>query len=407
MSSMKDSFRIVLPNYLNSDRFFVFLLCIIFVFGGGTFIKSEHQKSDLENRTLARFEHFTIDGFASGSFQENFENAFSDQFVKSADIRAVYGELINALPTFGLDSFACSGRYVTVPGSTDGSRVSFNCEDYIMYRPSTMDSSQEKIFNQNISKYNRVNSIVDTYYYFINDATTFDFSSGAQVIDYAASLKEKLKGKYHFASFSFDGFNEFKKYFYNTDHHWNYIGSYKGYVEISGLLGIEDVAKPAGTLTGDKPIYGSHARTLRYYKYSDNMVAYSFDVPEHDTLINRKAEEYGHFADYFERNYTYDKNTNYYSYVYGPDRDEIIFDFHNSNKENLLIISNSFSNPINVLLAQHFDTTYVVDLRYYNKQIGEEFSIEDYVKNNKIQKVLFIMSPTFVTKKDSNQGLEV
>ena len=395
-----------IASRLNENVIFLLIVGFVFLFGMLTLIKTERKSSVSENRTLAKFEHFTVDKFIDGTFQSNFENALSDQFPKSETIKVVYGNMMNKLPDFGMGQAVCSGRYVTVPGSTDNNRVTFNCDDYIMYRASTMDESQKKIFKQNVAKYNHVNGLVDTYYYFINDATTYDFSKGEKTVDYKMLLEERLKGKYHLATFEYDGYDEFKKYFYKTDHHWNYVGSYRGYVEIAKMLGIKDVASPVEVFTNGETTYGSHARNLRYYEYQEDFAFYTFNIPMHDTRINKKVEEYGHYNDYIQHNYVYNKNMNYYSYVYGSDRGEITFDFHQPKKENLLLLSNSFSNPVNVLIAQHFDKTYVVDLRYYKKQIGEEFKISDYIKNNKIDKVLFIMSPTFVTKNDSNQGLE-
>ena len=72
------------------NYFFLFLLAIVYAFSSFTFIKTEVPDSKAENRSLATFPHFTLHSFLDGSFQDNFENALSDQFVFSEDIRIGY-----------------------------------------------------------------------------------------------------------------------------------------------------------------------------------------------------------------------------------------------------------------------------------------------------------------------------
>lgn len=51
------------------------------------------------------------------------------------------------------------------------------------------------------------------------------------------------------------------------------------------------------------------------------------------------------------------------------------------------------------MIASDFHNTYVIDLRNYKNELGEEFYIDDFLKENKIDKVLYIGNYYFFTNK--------
>ena len=112
---------------------FLFLLAIVYAFGLFTFIKTETPDSKAENRPLATFEHFTLHSFLNGSFQDNFENALSDQFVFSESIRVGYANVIKSIPTFNLEESICKNHYLELANSVDRRRGTFDCDDYMLY----------------------------------------------------------------------------------------------------------------------------------------------------------------------------------------------------------------------------------------------------------------------------------
>ena len=390
---------------------FLVLVFVIFLLGAYGLVKMPAKTSVAENRTLAQFQHFTLKSFLDGTFQNNFEEALSDQFIGSEKIRTAYGEVINNLPTFGLDRLVCTNHYITLPGNSFTNTL-FNCDDYMIAPAMTIDPKQKSLLESDIlanhiEKYNHVNDLADTYYYFIEEAQSFNFEDGTRVLDLEKELRSNLNGSYTMTSLQFDSYDEFKKYYYKTDHHWNYIGAYKGYQDIAKMFGIENPAKPISTVTNHEYFFGSRSRDSQTYDSKEEFTVYKFDLPKHDTYINRKLGQYGHFEDFEAHNYKYKKSTNYYGWVYGGDSGEVIFDFHQPEKDDILIISNSFDNAIIELLAQHFNKTYAIDLRNYKRDIGEDFVFSEYIKTNKINKVLFVMSPRFIYNEESNQGLEL
>lgn len=386
------------------DKIFFAMLVAIFLVGVATLVKPQQGLSELENRTLAQFPHFTLDAFLDGTYQDKLESALSDQIPASSEIRTVYNAAMASLPTFNLEDAICNNRYVNLWNSKDRDRATFDCGDYILYLPDDASAKQD-LLAANIEKYNAISQQTDAYYYFVDDSSVFDFSKNQKVIDYGALLKSKLKGNYHFAELTYLDYPDFQNYFYHTDHHWDYRGSYRGYLDIAKMFNIADPVKPTGTFSSHEPMYGSHAQTTKNYNYQDDFTINLFDLPAHDSYINGRLEDYSHIDVYLNHNYEYSNLYNFYGNIYGGDCGEVIFDFHQPEKENLLIIANSYSNPINELIASHFNQTYIVDLRHYENAFHTEFNLPVYVAAHNISKTLFIMSPTFITSSESNSGL--
>lgn len=89
-----------------------------------------------------------------------------------------------------------------------------------------------------------------------------------------------------------------------------------------------------------------------------------------------------------------------YGNFYGGDDGEIVFDTHNTEKENILLIGESYDNAILKLVASHYNRTYSVDLRYYEAYMGHAFHLEQYIKENNISKVLLIGNVDYFEMQD-------
>lgn len=389
-----------------ANYWFLALLCLVFCVGVFGLIKNEKSMSNVENRALARFEHFTLKKFLDGSFQDNFENAMSDQFVMSAKIRTTYRQAMQKMPTFGIDSAVCKNHYIEVSnGVGENRRAFFNCEDYLVGYPLKVDDTNKQAILKHIENYNRINSQIGAYYYYVDNFFGFNFENNERE-EFRSIFEENLVGESGLRFFEFEDFEDYKQYFYKTDHHWNYAGSYEGYLEIAEMLGVKNVLVPKGIYTNHDLYYGTSSRLVQNYEPEEEFWFYDFDFPEHDVYIGGVKSVYGHYDDYKSGNYSKGKTTNYYHLVYGDDAGEVVFDYHQENKDNLLIISDSYGDPLKELLALHFNKTHSVDLRHYKKITGKDFAFDEYVKEYNIGKVLFIISPTFLTKDDRNQGLE-
>lgn len=386
------------------DYIFLVVFFGLIVIGLISLTRTPRTISVSENRALAQFEQFTARSFLNGTFQDNLENSITDHIVASETIKLKLTSTTDFLQFFGVSDNLCANRYFPVNSS---SLYRFNCDDHLIIKPHNL-SIYEDSFLQNIAAFNRVNELADTYYYFINTPFNHNFETSELSIDIDAMLSNSLKGKYHYASFSFDSYDEFANNFYKSDHHWDHKGSYRGYLEIVELLGITDnILEPTEEITFDEINFnGSRARGSRTTSYSDIFTAYAFDMPEHTTLVNEMPRNYGASDEYTHGYYSTDAYTNHYGAYYGGDTGEVVYDFNQPSKENLLIIGDSFTNSINILLATHFNKTYDVDLRHYEADMNAVFDLENYIKEHNIDKILIMgYLGTFATSDQKEFGV--
>ena len=103
-------------------------------------------------------------------------------------------------------------------------------------------------------------------------------------------------------------------------------------------------------------------------------------------------------SDYGVQNSKLDAPT--YGSYYGSDSGEIIFDTEADEKDNILIIGESYDNAVLKLLATHFNRTHSIDLRNYEHFMGKKFNFNEYVEENGISKVLFIGNLDFYISSD-------
>jgi len=372
---------------------FITIYFIITFIGFLTVFRTPRYKSEYENRELTQFQHLIVKDFLNKNFQDNFENSFKDQFWLSERIRIVNNNVKNVFSNGKINSKICSNNYVKVTGEY----YSFNCDDYLVNNVGYYSRLSDTISNS-IESYNKIGEYADLYYYFINRSSNFSFINNEKTFLISDYLDD------NYAELEFKNYDEYKKYYYKTDHHWNYEGSYKAYIDIIKLIlgSNADLIEVKGTKTFDVKFYGSSARSSTFTKYKEYFTVYDFDIPKHKEYINRELGIYGNKDIYLDENYSKYLWQNHYGTYYGGDFGEVIFDFNQKSKYNLLILSNSFSNSVNELIATHFNKTYVVDLRHYRNTFKEDFDYKNYIKDNKIDKVLVLADINYLLSDEFN-----
>lgn len=365
---------------------FLSVFILIVLFGTMTFFRSEKDKSDIENRELAKFPHLTLNSYLKGTYQDEIESAFSDQFWASGTIKLYYDRLFDVTKLVNNNKKLCKNNYYNI-----GGRYVYDCSDYMVFLPAYKDDEFNKQYLKTINSYSKLNDYIDTYYYFINTSYVYDFKNNKYAVKMKDIFKNNMKGNYKYSELKINDFNDFKTKFYKTDHHWNSNGSYIGYKDIMKMFNVSDVIKPVDKITfKNKYFYGSHATFSRKYKFFEDFTVNKYDYPDYVSYMDGIEKDYGKEEKYFNKKYDKGKHTGLYGDFYGGDHAELIFDFNNPDKDNILIIGNSFTNSINKLVSSHFNKTYIVDLRHYDKKMKHKFNILDYINKHNIDKVLVI-----------------
>lgn len=374
------------------NHIFLFTIVLIMLIGNLTLIRTEKDGSTNENRTFQKFEHLTFNSYIDGTYQKKLENAMSDQFIGGESIKLKLKGLLKFFDYNNIDKSICKGRYVNL-----NSYYSFDCDDSLLSGYETINKETLERINNRIEVYNKLNNYIDVYYYFISTPTIYNFEKKEYSIDLPKLLEENLRGNYKLSSLIFNCYEDYAKYFYKTDHHWNHIGTQKAYEDIISMIRPRDKAlDPIEEIEfTDTIFYGSAARISQIFDFKENFKVYKYDYPDMKITNDKEHGTYGIYDEYYNGNISKDKLANHYGIFYGGDSGEVIFEA-NKSKYNLLILGSSFTNSVNRLIASHFNKTYDVDLRHYERLTNESFDIKEYIDKNDIDKVLIIMDYNFL-----------
>ena len=346
--------------------------------------------SETENRPLAKLPAFSAASFLSGEYQDQLENAAGDQLLFSEELRSSVKDIQASVLTAEQD-ILCRMKPSLRDGYTqiaDGYYAYQHDEHRIVEKPQDYERNPLDI-SAFAEPFNNLEG-VRRYLYFINNSRSMDFDhpdSFDRIYSQVCSFFT-LEGS---ACFTSENYEDYCQWFYQTDHHWNDEGFYRGYREIYALLKPEgDPVGPGERLTTEAVFNGSYARVTKSLRADEHFVVRSFDLPKHSIFMNGKRGSYGHVKAYQSGRFSSEPLTNHYANCYGGDYGEIVYDFGTEGRGRLLLIASSYSNPINGLIASHFDETRVIDLRYYKEYAGHDFDLQTYVKEHNTDTVLLL-----------------
>lgn len=377
---------------INNIFMLIMFFCLI-AYGALALIRTPKDVSYTENRNLNKFQQFTIKGFLDGTYQSGLENAFTDQFVGGGRIKNLMNKNLSFSRYMVNVPALCEDAYISV-----GNGYYFwNCNQQFVSYPIEDSEAIQARYERIGKKYSEINGKLDMHYYYITSPINYNMTKNQMGVNISDLMKNHFKGEYKFDYLKIETPEQLMSYFYKTDHHWNYNGSYEGYKDIMKLLDAEEeIKEPLEKVVFDFDFYGSASRVTSIYEYAGPFTAYKFDYSEHDMYINGNKASYGAENEYFNGRYNTSKEMNHYGIFYGGDYGEVMFDFKNNKKDNVLIIGNSFTNAVNKLVASGFNKTYVIDLRHYESAFGQKFDIEKYAKEKDIDKVLILMDFTYM-----------
>lgn len=384
---MKDKKKIV---GIICKVFFV-LTMLVFAAGLAKTVFIPEEMNEYENRYANKLAELSLDSYMDESFQNAMEDALADQIHLSTTAKKWYN-------TYGAN---CANTFINAIGRSADHYVHYQDKivlgDYVLnnlYDLSEMKGNLDKRLN-NLNETIEKNPGLEFYVYYIEKETDVDLLSGENAGIYAYIKSGLNLPDDRISAYTVNSFDEYSDLFYKTDHHWNYKGSYRGYTELADFLGFEPM-KPSDEKTFSVRFAGSKSFGAKEI-FNEEFSAYNFDFPPMSITSNGKSvDDYGvlwgnfdgDFADYMA-----------YGVAYGEDIGCLVFDTE-SDRENILIIGESYDNAIVKLLASHYNETYSVDLRHYARITGSELDISEFAAARGIQKVLLIGSGSFFTSED-------
>ena len=295
-------------------------------------------------------------------------------------------------------------KEVPLKTNSDNEYIFYNKENDFYYLENQYSKDElDKRLDMQVAMFNKLANLdIDMYLYF---PTRYELTKlkDNNLNSYVDIFKDKLSSKIKVANMDITSLEQYKNYFYKTDHHWNMNGALAGYYDIMDILGKVPVDNLEVVNKRERKFYGSMAKSVLNNKTYD----YIFDVDkklDYDVLVNGKqaSEVFKPRQIRLDRDYLYyDYYVQYFNGQYG----EICYDYHKDKEENLLILSDSYAWQIDYLIASSFNKTYVVNLRY-DKWKKEDLNLEEYMKERNIKKVLFLYEGGSMMFDQYNYNLE-
>lgn len=295
-------------------------------------------------------------------------------------------------------------KEVPLKTNSDNEYIFYNKENDFYYLENQYSKDElDKRLDTQVKMFNKLANLdIDMYLYF---PTRYELTKlkDNNLSSYVDSFKDKLSSKIKVANMDITSLEQYKNYFYKTDHHWNMNGALAGYYDIMDILGKAPVDNLEVVNKMERKFYGSMAKSVLNNKTYD----YILDIDkklDYDVLVNGKqaSEVFKPRQIRLDRDYLYyDYYVQYFNGQYG----EICYDYHKDKEENLLILSDSYAWQIDYLIASSFNKTYVVNLRY-DKWKKEDLNLEEYMKERNIKKVLFLYEGGSMMFDQYNYNLE-
>lgn len=295
-------------------------------------------------------------------------------------------------------------KEVSLKTNSDNEYIFYNKENDFYYLENQYSKDElDKRLDIQVAMFNKLANLdIDMYLYF---PTRYELTKlkDNNLNSYVDIFKDKLSSKIKVANMDITSLEQYKNYFYKTDHHWNMNGALAGYYDIMDILGKAPVDNLEVVNKRERKFYGSMAKSV----LNDKTYDYILDVDkklDYDVLVNGKqaSEVFKPRQIRLDRDYLYyDYYVQYFNGQYG----EICYDYHKDKEENLLILSDSYAWQIDYLIASSFNKTYVVNLRY-DKWKKEDLNLEEYMKERNIKKVLFLYEGGSMMFDQYNYNLE-
>lgn len=174
--------------------------------------------------------------------------------------------------------------------------------------------------------------------------------------------------------------------YYRTDHHWTALGAYyaaqvfakKAGVPFADLSQFEEVTRQGylGTLykySNNSPKLGNNPEDFVYYVPKSKYTATYYKKTDFTNPIEHEAGLFWDISDNMRSSW-------YFTFIYGDTFAVKVKSESCKNGRKLLIVKDSYGNPLPQYLLEGFEEIYIVDMREYKRTIldtVEEFGITD------------------------------
>lgn len=363
------------------NKLFSLTLLILLILGIGIFIKPQKEISIKEKRTLANTNEMVIKNGI-----KDIEDIMKDQFYFRDFINENYYQIDTALAR-RLNSYNSTNNMGISSYAVLNDEISVIDRDYLIYNTFLYDSNSSKQvasrgynINQLASKYPNIKTYV---YMPTRIEENMDYYDGLnQGQKYRQDFIRELGPLVKYDYLRINNVEEYKKMFYKSDNHWNIFGAYEGYKDIINMIRsdfkIDEPRKYKDVIKYDHEFRGNLSAKIGGIGSTDNIYDLVFDnIGEYDYYVDGVKTDLNLAKENYRK---YGNETEFYDYGIYFGSNEFIkeFDFHQEDKPNLLIFSDSYVSSNNYMIASHFNKTISIDLRAKPDDFDLDYYIEKY-----------------------------
>ena len=347
----------------------VSFILVLLTIGLGTLVREDRVRSQLENRTLAQSVEPTVEGIATGKDMLKMETYFTDQLLLRGtfvEIQALLSKDVFRQP-FRNGIYTAKNDYMIEPSASGNVKIPRAFKQFVgeVDRPVYMALAPSKTVIAERDK------LIPSYV-----ASNANERYEKMVRDFQAAGMTNL---------SLQGL-KLSDYF-KTDHHWNIDGATEAYQVITKRMGLSTTLPETKWRKEDQhAYYGSLARktTLSYAASGDRLDYYApaffngIDVCYEGKCGRPVIDEsfVKQEGDYVDR---------YEVFLRGNHDIMSMKSAANRNRPTILVLKDSFANPVLPLLAKSANLE-VVDIRY----VPKSFDVSRFAKQKQIDSVLFL-----------------
>lgn len=330
----------------------------------------EKEFSETENRYLQQKPEFRFEKVLDGTFEADYEAYIKDQFPAR-------------------DSWVgLKNRFEVSLGKQEMNGVYVGRDDYFIENHPAKNY-ESKLANENlialsktVSRYEESLGKGHVKVMLVPNAVTIlkdklpQYAMPYDQMEYIGQVREALNEEAWIPLYDTLTQHKEEEIFYRTDHHWTTLGAYYGYEQWCKETGKTKVALTDMEQTLlSKDFLGTISSKINFNMRADEI--YRFEpkgVTYSASYMNRDEE-----------NTLYDEDAlkvkDKYAYFLKGNNGIVTITNHSMEEgDTLLIVKDSYANCFVPMIAAHYKTVYVVDLRYYANLLSEsvtEWEIDD------------------------------
>lgn len=342
-------------------------LAMVFGCTGASLLKPDTSFSEKENRVLAQMPKLNLSDILNGTFEKNYETYLSDQFfgrdrwigVKTKAERIEGKTEIN-------DVYFAKDGYLIEKHS--GSFTTDTAKNNIRYLKNFLEAQEQKIGE------GRVKAMIVPNAVEILKEKLPPYAVAEEEGEYLQTIRKEIPENLLFDAEPVLNEHKEEPLYYKTDHHWKTLAAryvYEAWAESIDLKILPLSEYQEKTLTDD--FHGTIDAKVNIDLPGDTIECYEPLTVVPYTLTYNHTEERTSLYDT-----SYLEGRDKYAVFFGGNQPLIEAKTESTSDRRLLIIKDSYANCFLSFAMQDFSQIDIVDLRYFNENLGEYMKDKDY-----------------------------